>query len=105
MINEIACDLCQDFEFNKCGAHYPCEKLIAEIDLVGIVYKPNNNNDPITKNSEARVIRYKQKEKQEFFHLAFSLASKTKLTPVTTSELNILGRQLKDKNFRSVYFR
>ena len=98
------CQFCKEFDFGKCGSDYPCEKLILEINTLGICFKPNNDRDPITKNFEAKFIELSERNTQKFYHSAFNLATKTKLTPVTTFEINILGRQIKDENFRSKYF-
>ena len=103
MTDLAECTFCQDYEFKKCGEAYPCERLISEIDVLGLVFKPNNNNDPITKNLEAKFFGLNLNSPHEFYHLAFNLSAKTKLVPITTFELNTLGRKTKDSKFKSVY--
>ena len=98
------CQLCTEFNFNYCGVKFPCTKLISEQKILGLAYKPNTDNDPITKNSEARFIEFSESQNEKFYFSAFKLAEKTKLFPVTTFEMNVLGRQIRDENFRSKYF-
>ena len=101
----IECEKCPEFAFTKCGLYFPCEKLISEINVIGIAYKPNNKNDPVTKNSEAKFIPFSISNPEKFYYSAFNLAKKTKLTPVTTSEFFVLARQLKDENFKILNFK
>ena len=76
-----------------------------EINIIGVAYKPNNNNDPVTKNSEAKFIPYLKNAPEKFFHTAFNLASKIRLTPITSSEFITLARQLKDESCKSLSLR
>ena len=102
MMNPVICVNCESFEFEACGSRFPCDKLLAEINIKGTAYKPYNNNDPVTKNTEAKFIPLDKNNPEKFLFTTFTLAKRIHLTPVTFSEFILLSRQLKDEDHKSI---
>ena len=82
----------------------PCPKLKPELEIIGLVTKPNITIGFTDLNLEALFLNKDFKEDSEFFKYSYSLAKKKNLGFLTLMELDVLGKTPIDPNRKRFRF-
>ena len=100
----MTCFPCEFWKFTGCGKMMPCPKLKPEIEIIGLVTKPNAAIGSTDLNLEALFLETSSEEENDFFKYAFALAKKKNLGFITLTELDILGKTPIDPNRKRFRF-
>ena len=94
------CDWCDQANFEGCNLKPPCPDVMNLLQCSGIIFKSNRSTNQFDGNLEATFQEFSETEEEAFYSIAYAIASKADLKPVTISEFKLLQRVVKLKSGR-----
>ena len=86
------CDWCDQFDFQFCNQKPPCPDVVDLLNCIGVIFKSKRSTNAIDGNLEATIQENVEVNEDVFYSTCYSIATKSELVFVTTSEFKLLQR-------------